>query len=106
MNIKDCEAWLNEQTGGMLTTLVASHMSNYVYLSLPLSYILFIVDGCTLSNNLAVGVHNIPKERLLTELDIRIHTFVGTVYSGSVRGEKFSPARQRTSFDSWIYFWL
>ncbi len=29
------------------------------------------LDGCTLSNNLVVGVHNIPKERLLTELDTR-----------------------------------
>ena len=30
-----------------------------------------MVDGCTLSNSLLVGVHNIPKARLLLELDMR-----------------------------------
>jgi hypothetical protein len=30
-----------------------------------------MVDGCTLSNSLLVGVHNIPNARLLVELDMR-----------------------------------
>jgi len=30
-----------------------------------------MLDGCTLSNSLLVGVHNIPKARLLVELDMR-----------------------------------
>jgi hypothetical protein len=30
-----------------------------------------MLDGCTLSNSLVVGVHNIPKQRLLLELQIR-----------------------------------
>ena len=30
-----------------------------------------MVDGCTLSNSLLVGVHNIPKARLLVELHMR-----------------------------------
>ncbi len=30
-----------------------------------------MVDGCTLSNNLLVGVHNISKERLVMELENR-----------------------------------
>jgi hypothetical protein len=30
-----------------------------------------MLDGCTLSNSLVVGVHNIPKHRLLLELQMR-----------------------------------
>jgi hypothetical protein len=30
-----------------------------------------MLDGCTLSNSVVVGVHNIPKQRLLLELQMR-----------------------------------
>ncbi len=36
-----------------------------------LPYIVYMVDGCTLSNSLLVGVYNIPKARLLVKLDMR-----------------------------------
>ncbi len=54
-----------------MTALIANNMNNDSYLSILFPYIFKSLDGCTLSNNLVVGVHNIPKERLLTELDIR-----------------------------------
>jgi hypothetical protein len=73
MNIKACEAWLNERTEGTFIAFV--FISSYAHQFLKLSvllYILYMVDGCTLSNSLVViGVHNIPKERLLMELNMR-----------------------------------
>ncbi len=34
-------------------------------------YIIYMLDGCTLPNSLVAGVHNIPKQRLLMELEMR-----------------------------------
>jgi hypothetical protein len=33
--------------------------------------LLYMLDGCTLSNSSVAGVHNIPKQRLLMELEMR-----------------------------------
>ncbi len=33
--------------------------------------LLYMLDGCTLSNSLVAGVHNIPKQRLLMDLEMR-----------------------------------
>ena len=50
-----------------------SYVPMYIYFIhiLISPYIIYMLDGCTLSNSLVAGVHNIPKQRLLLELQMR-----------------------------------
>ena len=95
MNTKECEAWLNERTEGSYVDHVDIKQYEQLHLSFHFASLHFL-EGCTLSNNPVVGVHNIPKERLLTELDIR-HIPIPRRDTASISANASTPPLERSA---------